>query len=82
MEMAGSSELADNVEHPLGPAVFMLSTLHCLPLSRAAGGVGLGAMWGEAQARRMIAAAGLRDVAARSIDSDIIHVYYVATKQG
>jgi hypothetical protein len=80
MEMAGSSELADNVEHPLGPAVYTVSTLHCLPRSRAAGGVGLGAMWGEAQARRMIAAAGLRDVAARRIDSDVTHVYYVATK--
>jgi SAM-dependent methyltransferase len=80
MEMAGSSELADNVEHPLGPAIYTMSMLHCLPISRGAGGVGLGAMWGEARARRMMAAAGLGDVSVRRIENDVSHVYYVATK--
>lgn len=82
MEMAGSSELADNVEHPLGPAIYTMSMLHCLPISRGAGGVGLGAMWGEARARRMLAAAGLGDVSVRRIDDDVSHVYYVASKAG
>ena len=37
-------------------------------------------MWGEEQARRMMAAAGLRDVAAHRVDGDLAHVYYVATQ--
>ena len=82
MEMAGASDLADNVEHPLGPLVYTVSTLHWLPVSRAAGGLGPGAMWGEEAARRMMASAGLRDVVAHRIDGDPAHVYYVATKPG
>ena len=31
MEMAGSSDLADNVDHPRGPLIYAISTLHCLP---------------------------------------------------
>jgi SAM-dependent methyltransferase len=80
MEMAGSSDLADNIDHPLGPLVYTISTLYSLPVSRAAGGLGPGVMWGEEEARRMIASAGLRDVVARRIDNDAAHVYYVATK--
>src|SRR6185436_11517623 len=44
-ELAGSSDLADNVDHPRGPLIYTVSTLHCLPVSRAAGGFGPGAMW-------------------------------------
>ncbi len=80
MELAGSSDLADNIDHPRGPFIYAISTLHCLPVSRASGGLGPGAMWGEEDAQRMIAAAGLRDVAARRVQGDAAHVYYVATK--
>jgi SAM-dependent methyltransferase len=80
METAGSSDLADNVDHPRGPFIYTTSTLHCLPVSRAAGGLGPGAMWGEEEARRMITSTGLREVVARRIEGDAVHVYYLATK--
>jgi hypothetical protein len=68
MEIAGASDLADNVEHPLGPLLYTVSTFRP------------GAMWGEEQARRLIASAGFRDVAAHRVGAELAHVYYVATK--
>jgi SAM-dependent methyltransferase len=66
LEAAMSSELAGNLEHPLGPYLYTLSNLHCTPVSLADGGEGLGATWGEQLARRKLAEAGFRDVEAPS----------------
>ena len=57
-----SSDLAKNLENPYAPLYYSLSTLHCLTVSLAEGGAGLGAMWGEETARRMLAEAGFMQV--------------------
>lgn len=55
--------LANNLANPYAPLYYSLSTLHCLTVSLAEGGAGLGAMWGEETARGMLADAGLRVIA-------------------
>ncbi|MDQ3361325.1 MAG: class I SAM-dependent methyltransferase, partial [Actinomycetota bacterium] len=46
-DIAGSSHLHNNMDHPLGPFLYTISTMHCMTVSLAQGGEGLGTMWGE-----------------------------------
>ena len=55
--------------------------MHCMTVSLADGGMGLGAMWGEQTARRMLAEAGFTSVESHRVDGDIVDVYLVATKE-
>lgn len=77
-DIAACSHLADNVDHPLAPALYASSTLHCLSVSLAYGGPGLGSMWGEEKAREMILAAGFAELEVRKADGDMINNYYLA----
>jgi ubiquinone/menaquinone biosynthesis C-methylase UbiE len=77
-DMAASSEVGDNVGHPFGPFLYMISCSHCMTVSLAQGGAGLGAMWGEQLAVRMLGEAGFGDVAVRRVEGDILNNYYVA----
>ena len=47
VEPRASSDLAGNLANPLAPMLYSTSTLHCLTVSLAGGGAGLGAAWGE-----------------------------------
>ena len=44
---AVSSNLEDNLANPMAPFIYAVSTLHCLTVSLADGGAGLGTAWGE-----------------------------------
>ena len=54
--------------------------MHCMSVSLAAGGPGLGAMWGREQALEMLEAAGFRGVRVQALPHDPINIYYVAGK--
>jgi 2-polyprenyl-3-methyl-5-hydroxy-6-metoxy-1,4-benzoquinol methylase len=68
----------DNIDNPLAPLLYTISCMHCMTVSLAAGGAGLGAMWGREQAEAMLAGAGFRDVDVREIEHDIMNYWYVA----
>ena len=70
----------ENVEHPLGPALYTASIFHCMSVSLANGGPGLGAMWGEQTALELLSAAGFRDVEVKRVPEDFLNSYYVARK--
>ena len=65
-----SSNLEDNLGNPLAPFTYAVSTLHCLTVSLAAGGAGLGTAWGEQVARRLLADAGFEDVVVHDAPGD------------
>jgi len=46
-DIAASSYLEKNMEHPLGPFFYTISTMHCMTVSLAQGGDGLGTVWGQ-----------------------------------
>jgi SAM-dependent methyltransferase len=71
---------AEDVRRPLGTFLYTLSCLQSLPVALASGGAGLGAMWGERAAHRMLAEAGFGSVAAHALPQDRLHRYYVARK--
>jgi 2-polyprenyl-3-methyl-5-hydroxy-6-metoxy-1,4-benzoquinol methylase len=80
VDIKGSSSIAGNMEHPLAPLMYTVSTMHCMTVSLADGGMGLGTMWGEQKAREMLTAAGFTSIDLREIDEDIANNYYIATK--
>jgi hypothetical protein len=50
------------MDHPLGPFLYTISVLHCMTVSLAQGGAGLGTMWGREQALAMLREAGFGEV--------------------
>jgi ubiquinone/menaquinone biosynthesis C-methylase UbiE len=81
VDIKASSHLHENLDHPLGPFLYAISTMHCMTVSLASGGAGLGTCWGEQVARRMLTEAGFADVELYEIEGDIINSYFVARKR-
>lgn len=57
-----SSHLHENLELPWGAFLYTVSTLHCMTVSLALGGAGLGTVWGEQMALAMLGDAGFSRV--------------------
>ena len=51
-----SSNLEDNIGNPVAPMTYAISLLHCMTVSLAEGGAGLGTGWGEQVAVGLLAA--------------------------
>ncbi len=62
VEPRASSRLEANLGNPFAPYIYGTSVLHCMTVSLAEGGAGLGTAWGEELARRMLAEAGFTSV--------------------
>ena len=80
VDIAASSDVEDNIDHPLGPTLYTFSTLHCMTVSLALDGEGLGTAWGEQKARELLAEAAFDEVAVRQVEGDIFNNYYVASR--
>ena len=80
IDVAGSSELGNNLDHPLGTFIYAISTAHCMTVSLALDGDGLGAAWGKEMALEMLGTAGFKEVSVQQIEKDIFNNYYIATK--
>ena len=78
VDIGASSDVANNVDHALGPLLYMFSTMHCMTVSLALGGDGLGAVWGQELALAMLADAGFGRVEVKQVEGDILNNYYIA----
>jgi SAM-dependent methyltransferase len=76
-DVKACSHVEGNLDLPLGPFVYTVSCMHCMSVSLACGGVGLGAAWGKELALGMLAEAGFRDVTVDVLPHDPINLYYV-----
>ena len=81
VDIAGSSKVEDNLEHPMAPMLYSVSTFHCMTVSLALDGAGLGTMWGEQKAAGMFRQAGFASVETMRVPEDIVNVYYVCRKE-
>lgn len=79
-DIRASSHVHGNADHPLGTYLYTVSCMHCMTVSLAQGGMGLGAVWGRETAERMLNEAGLTDVAVHELAHDPINYVYTATK--
>jgi 2-polyprenyl-3-methyl-5-hydroxy-6-metoxy-1,4-benzoquinol methylase len=79
-DISGSSHLEKNMDHPLGTLLYTISCLHCMTVSLAQGGEGLGAMWGEEKTREYLQKAGFASIDTRRLAHDIQNNWYVVKK--
>jgi 2-polyprenyl-3-methyl-5-hydroxy-6-metoxy-1,4-benzoquinol methylase len=78
VDFAASSRLEENVDHPFGPALYTFSVMHCMTVSLAQGGAGLGTVWGEQKALEMLSEAGFGEIRVERVEDDPFNNYYVA----
>ncbi|WP_026279233.1 MULTISPECIES: methyltransferase domain-containing protein [unclassified Thioalkalivibrio] len=79
-DIRGSGQIQGDLDHPLAPFLYTVSCMHCMPVSLARGGPGLGAMWGEPLARDYLQRAGFRDIRVHQLAHDLQNNWYVATR--
>ena len=79
-DIKGSSHVHNNIVHPLGTFLYTVSCMHCMTVSLAQGGEGLGAMWGEEKTREYLERAGFRVVEKHELAHDIQNNWYVVRK--
>jgi SAM-dependent methyltransferase len=79
-DIRASSHVHKNMDHPIGPFTYTVSCLHCMTVSLALGGEGLGAAWGEEKALELLNEAGFGPVEVRQLPHDIINNYYIVRK--
>jgi ubiquinone/menaquinone biosynthesis C-methylase UbiE len=80
-DIAASSHLHENMNNPLGPTLYTFSTMHCMTVSLAYNGEGLGTVWGKQKAEQKLREAGFSGhIDIRQIEGDILNYYYIARK--
>lgn len=76
-ECRAASALQDNGDLPLGPFLYAVSCLHCVPVALAQQGEALGAMWGEEQALCSLREAGLGQARVARLEGDALNNYFI-----
>jgi SAM-dependent methyltransferase len=79
-DIAASSHVHQNLDHPIGPLIYTISTMHCMTVSLAQNGMGLGTAWGEELAHSMLKDAGFIRFTTTRLPHDIFNTFFVATK--
>ena len=79
-DIAASRDLENNIDGPIGPFLYTVSTFHCMTVSLAEGGAGLGTMWGRETALEMLAEAGFGAVKVKTLDHDPQNLFYICRK--
>jgi ubiquinone/menaquinone biosynthesis C-methylase UbiE len=79
-DISGTSHVHQDIEHPIGTFLYAISCMHCMTVSLAQGGEGLGAMWGEEKTREYLQKAGFRSITTHRLAHDIQNNWYVVTK--
>jgi SAM-dependent methyltransferase len=62
VEPRAATRLENNLGNPFAPYLYGISVLHCMTVSLAEGGMGLGTAWGEQKAREMLAEVGFASI--------------------
>jgi hypothetical protein len=60
--------------------LYATSLMHCMTVSLALDGAGLGAVWGSQLATSMLGDAGFDEVRVVEVESDPINYYYIGRK--
>jgi 2-polyprenyl-3-methyl-5-hydroxy-6-metoxy-1,4-benzoquinol methylase len=80
-DIAASSHVHENMNNPLAPTLYTFSTMHCMTVSLAYNGEGLGTVWGKQKAEQKLREAGFsHPIEVKQIEGDILNYYYIARK--
>jgi hypothetical protein len=80
VDIAASSHLSENIDHPMGPFLYTVSLLHCMPVGLVNKGSGLGMMWGRQKAVEMLHMAGFDKVDVLDIPDDPFNLHFFSEK--
>ena len=80
VDIDADSDLSKNLDHPMGPFLYAVSLMHCMPVGLADGGAGLGMMWGRQKAVAMLKEAGFSGVQVCEMAHDPFNVHYLSRK--
>ncbi len=76
-DIDASSEPTDNINHPLGTVFYTISTFHCMTVSLAENGMGLGTAWGVQRAETMLREAGFDQIRIHRFPHDVQNAYFL-----
>lgn len=79
-DIRATTDVGGNLEHPIAPLLYTISCMHCMTVSLAYGGMGLGAMWGKETALQMLSEAGFSSVEIKQLAHDFQNYYYIIKK--
>ena len=79
-DISGTGHLEEDIRHPIGTFLYTISCMHCMTVSLAQGGEGLGAMWGELKTREYLSKVGFDKVVTNKLAHDIQNNWYVISK--
>ena len=79
-DISGTGYLEEDINHPIGTFLYTISCMHCMTVSLAQNGEGLGAMWGESKTREYLRKAGFSNITTNKLAHDIQNNWYVITK--
>lgn len=78
-DISGTGHLEKDVQHPIGTFLYTISCMHCMTVSLAQDGEGLGAMWGEEKTKDYLIKAGFSSVETNKLAHDIQNNWYVVS---
>ncbi|WP_088889335.1 class I SAM-dependent methyltransferase [Leptolyngbya ohadii] len=79
-DIHATTDVSGNLDHPIGSLLYTVSCMHCMTVSLAYGGMGLGAMWGKEKALELLANAGFQQVEVKQLAHDFQNDYYIIRK--
>ena len=79
-EPHGADSLEANIGNPMAPLLYACSTLHCMTVSLAHGGAGIGTVFAEKLALEMLAEAGFTSVEVQVAPGDPADAVYLARR--
>jgi 2-polyprenyl-3-methyl-5-hydroxy-6-metoxy-1,4-benzoquinol methylase len=77
IDIKARSNPADNMDHPLGPFLYTVSLMHCMPMGLNDNGAGLGMMWGLEKAEALLKEAGFEHIEITQMAHDPFNLHYL-----
>ncbi|PIE70180.1 MAG: methyltransferase type 12 [Deltaproteobacteria bacterium] len=79
IDIKAATAIQDNTDHPMGPFLYTVSLMHCMPIGLNDNGSGLGMMWGKQQALDLLRQAGFSTVTAQEMPDDGFNLHFLCT---
>jgi SAM-dependent methyltransferase len=80
LDINASSNLEDNVADPANTMLYGISVMHCMEVSLAGGGPGLGTVWGHQLATQMLTDAGFTNIERFDLEGDPTNCLYASSR--
>lgn len=77
IDIKAGSNHTDNLDHPMGPFLYTVSLMHCMPIGLNDNGTGLGMMWGKEKAHAMLREAGFDHIELKEMEHDPFNLHFL-----